>query len=170
MEVKAGRQPFATTAGQAHAYSVYTDRCYLADWRPGGKPFTADEIEIATQLGIGLLAIGRTRIVEVSAAPKQTPIERLPARTSVEDRLRQLCRVRQRLQSWQSQKYGYSVVTEQHPRSNRSGRKPRKRFCLLARRAAERKKAVGEDIIFHRRYVCADCVANLFGDFVEPAL
>ena len=36
IEVKRGNAPFATSVGQAHGYSIYADRCYLADVRPTG--------------------------------------------------------------------------------------------------------------------------------------
>ena len=33
VEVKNGNQPFNTAVGQAYSYSVYAERCYLADAR-----------------------------------------------------------------------------------------------------------------------------------------
>src|SRR5687768_3129010 len=57
VEVKAGRQPFATAAGQAYGYTAYADRAYLADYRTASPPFRTGEVAIASRLGIGLLAI-----------------------------------------------------------------------------------------------------------------
>jgi hypothetical protein len=77
VEVKAGYQPFSTAAGQAYGYSVYANRCYLADSRQGSRPFSLDEIDIASTLGIGLLAISGSRVTQVLAAPGRLPIQSL---------------------------------------------------------------------------------------------
>jgi hypothetical protein len=77
VEVKAGRQPFATSAGQADGYSVYAHRCYLVDLRIGRQPFNGNEIDIASRLGIGLLALRPKGVREVLSAPRNEPIERL---------------------------------------------------------------------------------------------
>ena len=47
-----GKQPFATSIGQASGYSIYADRCYLAELRPRG--FSSDERAIAAQLADGM--------------------------------------------------------------------------------------------------------------------
>src|SRR5947208_1742387 len=76
VEVKAGRQPFTRAAGQAYGYSVYAERCYLADVRRGRPPFRDEEIAIASRLGIGLLAVGAgNRIQEVLSSPVHEPIQ-----------------------------------------------------------------------------------------------
>ncbi len=78
IEVKAGRQPFNTAAGQAHGYSVLAERCYLADLRSDTRGFSEDETAIASRLGIGLIAIAPSgRISEVLSAPASEPIDRL---------------------------------------------------------------------------------------------
>jgi hypothetical protein len=77
VEVKAANQPFATTAGQAIGYSVYAERCYLADLRSGKEPFSQEEIAIASKLGIGLIALKRSGnvIEEVLSSPIHSPID-----------------------------------------------------------------------------------------------
>lgn len=78
IEVKAGTQVFTTSAGQAYGYSVMADRCYLADLRRGGSPFSPDELMIAERLGIGLLAIrGNNQVDLVLSAPLAQPIDEL---------------------------------------------------------------------------------------------
>ena len=54
IEVKrGGSQSFATASGQALGYRVYANRVYLAEAR--AKTFNADEIQIASHRGIGLI-------------------------------------------------------------------------------------------------------------------
>lgn len=75
VEVKAGNQPFSTAVGQAYSYSIYADRCYLADYRPKSRPFKIEEIDMASKLGVGLLAIHENkRISEVLASPQHSPL------------------------------------------------------------------------------------------------
>jgi len=40
VEVKDGNQPFNTATGQAYSYSIFAERCYLADSRSGVNPFS----------------------------------------------------------------------------------------------------------------------------------
>src|SRR5690606_8105081 len=75
VEVKRGLTPFTNAAGQAAGYKVYADRVYLADSRL--KPFSQDEIDIASNLGIGLIQIKRGKCHEVLSSPMHRPIRRL---------------------------------------------------------------------------------------------
>jgi hypothetical protein len=80
VEVKAGNQPFNTATGQAFGYSIYAERCYLADARPGITPYSLDEIDIASKLGVGLLAIRPNGTVsEILASPEHTPMPNMRA-------------------------------------------------------------------------------------------
>jgi hypothetical protein len=75
VEVKRGLTPFTNAAGQAAGYKVYADRVYLADKRP--EPFLQDHIDIASNLGIGLIHIKGGRCHEVLSSPMHRPIPRL---------------------------------------------------------------------------------------------
>jgi len=73
VEVKAGNQPFNTAIGQAYGYSVYAERCYLADVR--SRLFSLEEIDIASSLSVGLLLIRENgNISEVLASPVHKPL------------------------------------------------------------------------------------------------
>jgi hypothetical protein len=77
VEVKRGHTPFANAAGQAVGYKVFANRVYLADRRE--KPFTPDELAIASNLGIGLIQFKTkgTTCREALSSPVYQPIERL---------------------------------------------------------------------------------------------
>lgn len=76
IEVKRGNsQPFATASGQALGYRVYANRVYLAEAR--AKTFNADELQIASHLGIGLIWIKGRGCSEVLSSPSYTPITRM---------------------------------------------------------------------------------------------
>jgi hypothetical protein len=75
IEVKGGKEPFATASGQARGYSVYANRVYLADVREKG--FTPSEIEIASYLGIGLIRIQGKKCQEILSSPRHQPLTRM---------------------------------------------------------------------------------------------
>src|SRR5262249_8604433 len=75
IEVKRGSFPFSNACGQTLGSTVYVNRAYLADIREEG--FNRNEIQIASDLGIGLVQIRRSRCEEVLSSPFHTPIERL---------------------------------------------------------------------------------------------
>jgi hypothetical protein len=75
IEVKRGTEPFATASGQAAGYSVYANRVYLADVREQG--FTVEEREIASNLGVGLIQVGRRKPQEVLSSREHRPITRM---------------------------------------------------------------------------------------------
>jgi hypothetical protein len=154
VEVKAGYQPFGTAAGQAYGYSVYANRCYLADTRRGPTPFSLAEIDIASTLGIGLLAISGARVTEVLAAPLKVPI--------------------QALQRELLHKLGYSVCVlceslfQHSAESKWSSEVSRAGLVKAAEREkgyvywlydlAKRRRRDVRSYIYQRRYVCPDCV------------
>lgn len=74
VEVKKGSEPFATASGQALGYRVYANRVYLADARDA--EFSADEINIASNLGIGLIQIRGGKCREILSSPHYTPISK----------------------------------------------------------------------------------------------
>lgn len=174
IEVKRNRSPFGNAIGQAHGYSVYADRCYLADVRPSRTPFTPEEKRIASHLRVGLLAItrdaqGRLRIREVQTAPLGEPLPEL--RLEIIEKLGYaectICHSFFKQRAARPSDIGRNVV--------RSG----KRTGALTRAVHDEKGFVywlsesdarsGNEraLYYHRRYVCPDCVWNLFRDFTE---
>ncbi len=170
IEVKRGTQPFATSIGQASGYSIYADRCYLAEYRPRG--FTDDERAIASQLGVGLVQIAgttRLRIAEVLTAPLREPLEGL--RLEVVEKLHHsLCTVCGSLfQCGETGKPFANVARQQNSRARHVERAVRDEKGLmywLYEQAARSSKAT-KDTVYHRRYVCPDCVAALFAHLHE---
>jgi hypothetical protein len=156
VEVKAGYQPFNIAAGQASGYSVYANRCYLADVRSGPRFFDLEEIDIAGALRIGLLAVTGSKVVQVLAAPPSVPLARL-----------QLELV---------EKLGYSACSLCGSLFRRStGRNFTENVSSAGLgKAAEREKGAifwlfehakgrrdPRSYVYHRRYLCADCVRTL---------
>ena len=71
VEVKDENAPFLNSIGQAFAYSIYAHRCYLAFKKGRGKRFTQEEVDIASQFGVGLVEIRSKRKIEVVSISKQ---------------------------------------------------------------------------------------------------
>lgn len=160
IEVKRGGQPFGTTSGQTRGYAIYADRVYLADFRRNG--FNREELDIAGALGIGLIQVTSTSCKEVLSSPRHEPISRLQLRV------------------FEKMGYGRCCVCQSLFSIGAGEREFN--FTNLSRagisKAAEREKglvfwnhAVGErksakhrtgDVTYERRFICSDCVANLF--------
>jgi hypothetical protein len=164
IEVKAGNQPFATCAGQARAYGMYADRCYLAEWKEK-EGFSPDEIDIAGVLGIGLLRIGSRRIDERLTAPRQAPIERFQL-----ELLYRLGHARCTLCGSAFDLGQHGARTEAVSRSSSRGRvlqaaRKGKGFVYWLEEVSVREGYEDSSgLIYARRYLCPDCVSNLFGE------
>jgi hypothetical protein len=169
VEVKAGRQPFATSAGQAHGYSVYAHRCYLADLRDGKQPFTGNEIDIASRLGIGLLALRLRGVREVLTAPRNEPIERLNL-----ELLQRLAYARCTIcgslfRTGTTKMRRFSEVSRSTSRGAvlKAARQERGFVYWLEDPTIPSLHVDEKGYLYNRRYLCKDCVANLFGELVE---
>lgn len=168
VEVKGGNQPFATSAGQSHGYSVYAQRCYLADRRERRPAFNDDEIEIASRLGIGLVAITQTRVTEVLAAPTNEPVERF--QLQVLDRLAWCrCTICTTMFQRGARESDWSLVSRSSSRGGvlRAAKAERGFVYWLDDSSRRAKRVDAKGRIYHRRYVCPDCVENLWGDFAD---
>jgi len=165
IEVKAGNQPFSTAAGQTFGYSIYAEKCYLADLRAGREPFSEDEIAVASKLGIGLLALrqGGKKIDEILSAPLHEPIERMQLEVV--------------------EKLGFSNCTICNSFFQRGDEQNWQRFVqrgdgtarVGVANALKKEKgllywveAVGErqGTNRHRRYICPDCLWYLYRDLI----
>jgi len=162
VEVKRGNQPFNTATGQAFGYSVYAERCYLADLRLGSKPFTIEEMDIASKLGVGLLAISPSRqVTEVLSSPQHFPLL---------DMRRELI-----------EKMGYSVCTicntpfrrgepgswSRHVRRSLEKAYEQEKGLVYWLYEPDRRRKAVRKYNYVRRYICPDCVWNLYGDLLE---
>lgn len=172
IEVKRDGAPFGNSLGQAHSYSVYADRCYLAFHRTSTTPPSDAAIEMAAALGVGLIELrGRSRrpeITEVLGAPVGRPLEHL--RLEVMEKL------------------GYSICSlcRSAFRRGEKGAFRRNVRTTVPRAIADEKGLIywlhevagrqgsakrldaDEDAkpesIYQRRYLCPDCVWALFKD------
>jgi hypothetical protein len=76
VEVKlGGSTPFALASGQTLGYRVFANRVYLAVVRR--EPISSDEIQIASNLGIGLIRIAGKACKEELSSPYYRPLTKL---------------------------------------------------------------------------------------------
>ncbi len=157
VEVKKGTEPFAKACGQALSYKVYGNRTYLADKRQ--ETFTAQEIQIAGRLGIGLIQINESVCTEILTSPYYEPIETLNLKLLDKVGLGkcQLCG-------------SFFVIGDSNltTRSLKLAMKDRKALFYFVEGSQKRKSLSGvehrkitEDETYQKRYLCRDCVAIL---------
>lgn len=164
VEVKKTGSPFATTSGQTLGYNVYANRVYLAESRK--EPFSLEEVDIASHLGIGLIQIRGAKCSEIRSSPFYTPIRKLNLL------------LLDRLGLGRCQFCGCSFKTgdAKHQYSNMTREKvqkaieEKKGLIFWNYEVAERKDKLGvrvaPDSTNERRFVCPDCVRNLLS--IEP--
>jgi len=162
VEVKKGQTPFATASGQTLGYRVYANRVYLADLRT--ERFGVDELDIASQLGVGLIQIQDKKCVEVLSSPYYTPITRLNLL------------LLERLALGKCQMCGcfFEIGVASQNRWKRLAREKldqainnERGLMYWNREVAERKDRVGirevsEGTTYERRFVCPDCITYFF--------
>lgn len=160
VEVKRGRQPFATASGQALGYKVYANRVYLAEFRT--DPFSPDEIHIASHLGIGLIQITGTRCVERLSSPHHHPITRL--NLALLERLALgRCQLCGSLFSLGKPGHRFANVTRENLQQAFAKEKG---LMFWNREVAERKerlgvRTTGDDSTYERRFLCRDCIKSV---------
>ncbi len=76
IEVKEEKASFLQAVGQTCAYSIYAHRCYLAFKKRNTNEFTYDEIDIADQLGVGLIEVKSNTCNVISTSKLFSPQER----------------------------------------------------------------------------------------------
>lgn len=158
IEVKRGRSPFLTSIGQAAGYSVLADRCYLADIRAGS--FTDEEIEIAQELGVGLIAISGTQRVRVSLelrAPRSTSVTAL--RAELIERLHySTCTIcNSFFERGEPGNFRARVEWKDIDKTAKTG----KGFMYWLEEQDER-SSDSSTYVYTRRYVCPECVTALW--------
>lgn len=166
VEVKTQGQPFATSAGQAHGYSVYAHRFYLAALRVGRQPFAGNEVDIASRLGIGLLALRASGVREILSAPRTEPIERLNLEL-LERLAYSRCTICGSLFRSGGRGKRYTEVSRSSARGAvlKAAREERGFMYWLTDPSIPSLHA-DKDAFYNRRYLCRDCVDNLFGELI----
>lgn len=161
VEVKEGSERFTTASGQAVGYKIYANRTYLAIRRD--EPFLPDHINIASNLGIGLIQIGAKGCKEVLSSPYYKPIDK--ANLLLLENLGfgkcQMCgcfwEVGMKLENTTSENLKKAIAQEKGVR-------------FWNREVNQRKRRVGIQTAkngktFERRFVCPDCVCRFFSQF-----
>lgn len=157
VEVKVGGKPFATASGQALGYKVYANRVYLAESRY--KPFSIDEISIASHLGVGLVQIQDRTCKEVLASPYYKPITKLHLLLLEKLALGkcQLCSSFFEIGDIEKNRFS-GLARENLQRAIAEG----KGLMFWNRQVAERKNKTGVRITdgstYERRFICPDCI------------
>ena len=157
VEVKDGNQPFNTATGQAYSYSIFAERCYLADSRAGANPFSLTEIDIASKLGVGLLVIKPNGIVaEVLASPEHKPMPEMRAELIEKLKYAQCSTCGSIFRKGEGSSSNNQVVRNLYKAiSEEKGY-----IYWLWEVNNRRRKKLSYNYI--RRYICPDCVQALF--------
>ena len=164
VEVKRGNQPFAKASGQALAYKVYANRIYLADQKDA--PFTPDEIQIASHLGIGLIHIQDKECNEVLSSPYYKPIEKLNL-WLLENLYLCRCQLCGCFFKIGDEKSQYRNIARENIEK---AVKDEKGLMFWNRKVDDRKREVGiskakDDETRERRFLCPDCIHYFFSHF-----
>jgi hypothetical protein len=174
VEVKTD-EPFFKAASQAAGYKVFAHRCYLAEWDRGAGDFSREEIEVATSLGIGLIKLRSQRPDGVEprfSAPHHVPRRRFLLQWLESVGLSE-CMVCHGLfegtfkagvkrADRDNVRMMLSRAIEATEEGDRTG------FLFWSEGAAKQKAAAGDSK--HntaRRYVCPDCLVNVFQPLME---
>ncbi|MBI4728053.1 MAG: hypothetical protein HY775_00900 [Acidobacteria bacterium] len=170
VEVKRGSFPFANGCGQTLGYNVYANRVYLADLRD--EPFSTDEVQIASHLGIGLVQIRSGRCIEVISSPVYKPIRRLNLRLLETLHLGkcQLCDSIFNIGDSGAGANRFSSLTRENVRKAIAAEKG---LMFWNREVAERKHKMGmrvsaDGTTYERRFICPDCVSYVIAQ-IAPA-
>lgn len=164
IEVKRGKEAFATAAGQTYGYTIYANKVYLADIRTNG--FSEDEIQIASHLGIGLIQItGTNRIKEVLSSPYHSPLTKFNIKFLHKLHLVK-CQICQNHFDAGTDKNWYEKLAKENINKaltngkglvfwNRELNTRKEKFKIKP----ERRKS---DVTYDRRFICNECVSTLF--------
>jgi hypothetical protein len=171
VEVKKGNTPFAKASGQTLGYRVYTNRVYLADWRR--EPFTADEIHIASNLGIGLIEIRGRICREVLSSPHYQPITKLNL-SLLESIAIGRCQTCGSFFETGNSKLNRRSYTNLTGVDMKQAILKERGLVFWNYPAGRRKnkfnaKRVRKDISYDRRFICSDCVDVLFAPLLDDS-
>lgn len=171
IEVKIHDEPFATASGQALGYRVYGNRVYLAYRRP--KPFTDDQIAIASTLGIGLIWIRDIRCQEVLSSPFYRPLTRLNLRLLERMALGhcQICGSYFDIGNAESGGNRWANLALENVKKAIDDEKG---IVFWNWEVGQRKKRLKIDLkrrdrVFESRFICADCVSRLLSKVAQFA-
>lgn len=169
IEVKRHSQPFATISGQASGYRVYVNRVYLAEQRQ--KPFNQTEIDIAANLGIGLILIAGTKCSVELSSPQHHPITELNLKL-IEKMALGKCQLCGTFFEIGTPKNHYAHLSRENLKKALAGEKG---MMFWNRELADRKRRIGlrgskdGDTTYERRFICPDCVESVVSQFGNVA-
>lgn len=168
IEVKRHLQPFATISGQTSGYRVYVNRVYLAEQRE--KPFDPIEVDIAANLGIGLILITGTRRSEVLSSPQHHPITELNLKL-IEKMALGKCQFCGTFFEIGTRENHYAHLSRENLKKALAGDKG---LMFWNSALADRKRRVGIRVskngyIHERRFICPDCVESVVSQFGNVA-
>jgi hypothetical protein len=160
IEVKQEGWPFATTTGQTLGYNVYANRVYLAESRK--EPFSTDEMDIASHLGVGLIQIRNGKCSEILSSPFYAPIRRLNLRLLESLGLGRCQFCESFFETGKAQDLWANVIKEDVNKAIGEG----KGVVFYNQEVADRKRKIGLTTLrkgdtYERRFVCSDCVWSL---------
>ena len=157
VEVKPEEMTFLKCAGQAHAYSVMADRCYLAVHKRYGRNLTQEQKDVAAQLQLGLIEIGKRKKCKVIvSSPEQRPMRK--HRLSLINKCGYVeCVICGIL-------FGNKGMRSLRERSNITHAiRDEKGFRYWLYNLQEKKNRDSRRYVYDRRHICPDCVQIFSG-------
>ena len=166
VEVKTSNNRFVASAGQASAYRLFADRAYLACYFEKGS-FEDDDFEVAAHLGIGLIRIdSNLRCHRESRAPAGTPIpqKRQLLLEHLGLAICQLCEISFPLTGnlKDLEKGKWKGVKDSDLADVKEALESEKGYMFWNTKWSEQFARRRQELTWSRRYLCPDCVANLF--------
>lgn len=169
-EVKEEHAAFLSAIGQARAYSIYAHKCYLAYKKRNSNAFTFEEIDIASQLGVGLIEIrgNGCKVISTSAAYSPRDSYTLAILNKIGLFRCTLCHAT----------YSKNDVMDINPKEINLDKAPP--YAGQLKKAIKNKKNAAyylfqmylqrdddeRKYVYDRRYICKDCV-SIFGSLVH---
>jgi len=159
VEVKPEKNTYLKSVGQAYAYSVMADRCFLAVHKPYNRDFTQQEKDQALKIGVGLIKIGSHKECSiVSSSPIHTPLS--SHKLSL---LNKLGFVQCVMCNSLFKDKGMRNLKERSSITNAIRENKPFRYWLWG---LSEQKEEEREYVYDRRHICADCV-QVFGGLID---
>lgn len=164
VEVKLEGNASLKSLGQAYAYSIMADRCYLAVHKPNESEFSDQEKNYASKLGVGLIKIGAQKECSIIiSSPTHSPLR--SHKLALVNRLGYVrCIMCDMFFVWKEDRGVEQKRENIKPNTIKKAIEEEKSFCYWLYEFSEQGQRKDERAPCHdRRYICTDCVQALSG-------
>jgi len=171
IEVKDYRASFLSAVGQARSYSIYAHKCFLAYRKRYSDLLSFEEIDIASQLGIGLIEIKNKKCTVLATSASFSPRDSYVM--TILNKLGlfrcAMCRAVYPLKDvmFVNQKGPIDMKSEHiYAGQMKKAIISRKNIRYSLIQLAEQRDADERKYIFDQRYLCKDC-ASIFASLMK---